>query len=176
MAIDAIRGPLKAVLEYYIQDRDQAQAQLAELQAKVRDRNNTIASLSRELYGQNIPTAPKVSTPKYALISVRWAILDLLSHDMPLSTADIADILQREGVTTKADSFLNSISAVLSSTMKNRDQEVRQLPDGKWELTEKGTNAAFHIRGSAKFLKNCPWAIAPSAASDNGITKGDHPM
>ena len=94
MVNDAIKGPIKAVLDYLSQERDQAQSQLAELQAKIKDRNNTIASLSRELYGQNIPPS-QPAQQKYALISVRWAILDLLSHSEPLSTADIADILQR---------------------------------------------------------------------------------
>ena len=161
MITEDIKSHMKVVLEHYCQSRDQTQAQIGELQAQLREKNNTIASLSKEIFGATAPVFTKAASQKYALISVRWAILDLLSTSGPLNTADIADVLKREGVTTRAANFLNNISAVLSTTMKNGAQEVEQTSDGKWELTEKGKAAFGHIRTSPKFRRDCPYSSAP---------------
>jgi hypothetical protein len=172
MVNEDIRAHLKVVLDHYCQARDATQAQLNESQAKLKEQNNTIASLSRELYGTTAPVFTRAISQKYALISVRWAILDLLAGSGPLSTADIADILKRQGVTTKAANFLNNVSAVLSTTMKIGAQEVQQNPDGKWELTEKGKNAMSHIRTSPKFKRDCPGAPAVLVVSNGTGTRG----
>jgi hypothetical protein len=172
MISEEMKPHMKIVLDHYCQARDQTQAQLNDLLAQLKEKNNTIASLSRELYGDSAPVFTKPTSQKYALISVRWAILDLLTTSAPLTTADIADILKREGVTTKAANFLNNISAVLSTTMKIGAQEVQQTSDGKWELTEKGKNAAYHIRTSPKFRRNCPYSIAPLVAVNGAVHKG----
>ena len=169
MPNDDLKAHLQAVLEHYCKGRDQTHAQVSELQAKLREQNNTIASLSRELYGSSAPAFTRVASQKYASISVRWAILDLLSESSPLSTADIADILKREGVATRAANFTNNVSAVLATTMKGAE-EVQQTSDGKWELTEKGKNAIYHIRTSPKFRRSCPSA-APGAVTP-GVAKG----
>ncbi len=169
MVNDDIKTHLQAVLDHYTQIRDQTHSQVSELQAKLKEQQNTIASLARELYGSNVPPSVRlIGSLKYANISVRWAILDVLESG-PLATADVADILKREGVTTRAANFTNNVSAVLSTTMKGAD-EVRQTPDGKWELTEKGQNAIFHIRLSPKFKKSCPWAGASIIAPVSGLT------
>jgi len=160
MVNEDIKTHMQAVLDHFCQTRDQTQAQLHELQTKLKEQNNTISSLSRELFGPNAPASVRPSSHKYARISVRWAILDLLNESKPLSTAEIADILTREGVTTKAENFLNNVSAVLSSTMKAA-QEVQATPDGKWELTQNGKNAIFHIRVSPKFRRDCPGSATP---------------
>jgi hypothetical protein len=169
MVSDDIKLHLQAVLDHYCEVRNQTHAQVSELQAKLKEQQNTIASLAKELYGSSVPPSVNlIGSMKYANISVRWAILDVLESG-PLATADIADILKREGVTTKAANFTNNVSAVLSTTMKGVD-EVRQTPDGKWELTEKGQNAIYHIRPSPKFKKSCPWATAPAVASASAAT------
>jgi hypothetical protein len=66
-------------------------------------------------------------------------------------TAEIAEALIAAGIQTKATNFANNVSAVLSATMKEQHAEVRQLPDGKWELTESGKSAIEHIRTTAKW-------------------------
>jgi pyridoxal/pyridoxine/pyridoxamine kinase len=166
-----INSHMQVVLEHFCHNRDKTQAQINELLARLKEQNNTIASLSRELYGDGAPVFTKQTSNRYATISVRWAILDLLSGSGALTSADIADILKREGVTTKAANFQNNISAVLSTTMKTGAQEVQQTLDGKWELTEKGKNAAFHIRSSTKFRRSVPAMY--TATASNGFKGGD---
>jgi len=177
MIDEYMKSHLKAVLDHYCQTRDLTQAQVNEGQARLKEQNNTIASLSRELYGTSAPVFTRAASQKYSLISVRWAILDLLTTSGPLSTSDIADVLKREGVTTKAANFLNNISAVLSTTMKIGAQEVEQAPDGKWNLTEKGKSAFSHIRTSPKFRRDCPYSTAPlinlvPVTANGAATKG----
>jgi hypothetical protein len=166
-SIGDIKPQLKVVLDHFHEIRDRTQAQIGELTTKLREQNQTIASLSRELYGSNAPLPVSVATHKYAKASVRWAILDLLANSTPLNTPEIAEILKSEGVTTKAANFTNNVSAVLSSTMKGVG-EVRQTSDEKWELTEKGRNAIYHIRLTPKFRKSCPWATTAPNVSANG--------
>ena len=84
-------------------------------------------------------------------MSVRWAILDLLAESEAKTTAEIAEALIAAGVQTRAANFANNVSAVLSSTMKEGHDEVQQLPDGKWQLTENGRSAIEHIRTTPRF-------------------------
>jgi len=84
-------------------------------------------------------------------MSVRWAVLDLLAESEPKTTAEIAEALIAAGVQTKAANFVNNVSAVLSTTMKEAHSEVQQLADGKWQLTENGRSAIEHIRTTPKF-------------------------
>jgi hypothetical protein len=134
-------------------ERTDVQQQLAALSAKMRELNNSI-----DLLGKRInPDSPTPSTllvgnsRSYANISVRWAILDTLQDSGPMTTADIAERLKAAGVMTRAANFANNVSAVLSTTMKERHQEVQQSTDGKWSLNENGKQAISHIRTTPKF-------------------------
>jgi hypothetical protein len=88
-----------------------------------------------------------------------------------MATADIAEALRDAGVVTKATNFTNNISAVLSSTMKGKD-EVTQRTDGLWELTERDRNAISHIRDSAEFRRRCTWYSAPASTAGALSSKG----
>jgi len=68
-----------------------------------------------------------------------------------MTTAEIAESLKAGGIETRATDFANNVSAVLSTSMKGNHGEVKQLSDGKWELTESGKSAIDHIRNLAKF-------------------------
>jgi hypothetical protein len=69
-----------------------------------------------------------------------------------MATAPLADALKAAGVQSKAAIFANNVSAVLSTTMKEAN-EVQQLPDGRWELTETGIGKIEHIRATPKFRR-----------------------
>ncbi|MFZ1010321.1 MAG: hypothetical protein WAN65_26015 [Candidatus Sulfotelmatobacter sp.] len=153
-----LRVSYEAVLHDQESERDEVQQQVSAGQARLKELHNSISTLLRRLN----PDAPTISssssaTPlrpsskKYATISVRWAILDLLAESEPKTTAEIAEVLSMAGVQTRAANFVNNVSAVLSSTMKEAHDEVQQLPDGKWKLTVNGQSAIEHIRTTPRF-------------------------
>lgn len=70
-----------------------------------------------------------------------------------MNTSEIAEALKAAGVQTRATNFANNVSAVLSTTMKEKHSEVEQLPDGRWQLTETGVNAIEYIRTTPRFRR-----------------------
>lgn len=148
----------EAVLHDLQAEHQQVQQQVGSLQARLKELHNSISTLAKRLNPDAPPSSysPAPSRPpnqKYANMSVRWAILDLLADSQKaMTTAEIADALLAAGVQTRAANFANNVSAVLSTTMREDHNEVQQLPDGKWELTEKGKEAIEYIRTTPKFL------------------------
>jgi hypothetical protein len=88
--------------------------------------------------------------PDFSKISVRWAVLWLLSEyeSGPLRTSEIATLLTAGGYQSNSDSFLNAVSAVLSG-MKGKG-ELESTADG-YVATDKGRRTWQLIRQSAKF-------------------------
>lgn len=153
-----LKSSYDAVLRDLEAERDERIKQVAEHQGRIRELNVSISTLYKRLNTDNTPSATSgeaiLSHPanqKYASLSVRWAILDMMANSEPKSTAEIADALINLGVQTKAANFANNVSAVLSTTMKEHHNEVEQLPDGKWCLTENGRSAIEHIRTTSRF-------------------------
>jgi hypothetical protein len=134
--------------------RDDVQQQVGSLQVRLNDIVHSIATISKCLNPDTPPSGPlpisRPATGKYAYMSVRWAILDLLSDSQAKTTPEIAEALIAAGVKTRAANFANNVSAVLGTTMRDH-AEVRQVPDGKWELTEKGRAAIDYIRSTPRF-------------------------
>jgi hypothetical protein len=84
---------------------------------------------------------------KYATVSVRWAILLLLSEAAePLGVPDIKTALEAGGIRSRAEDFKNNVSSVLS-VMKSARQEV-DVVDGKWQITETGRSAIDYIKAT----------------------------
>lgn len=153
---DDVRSSYDVVLRDLESERQQVQEQLGALGARLKDLNHGIHVLTQRINPDatissqaTLPSRPP--NQKYANMSVRWAILDLLSGSTAMATAEIADALISAGVQTRAANFANNVSAVLSTTMKEQHGEVQQLPDGKWELTDKGHEAIEYIRTTPKF-------------------------
>jgi hypothetical protein len=154
-----LRASYEAVLHDQESEYSDVQLQISAGQAKLKELNNSISTLRKRLNPDTITsisssgsvTPSRPSSDRYAFISVRWAILDLLYDSQPKTTAEIAEALIAAGVKTKAANFSNNVSAVLSTTLKEEHSEVRQLPDSKWELTENGRSAIEHIRTTPKF-------------------------
>lgn len=150
---------LKVSYEAVLHDLEAEQAethqQLVKYQNRLKELHHSILTLKKRLEAD--PPLSTSTTPsrqpdkKYAFLSVRWAILDLLAESDAKTTAEIADALMAAGVQTKAANFANNVSAVLTTTLKEHHKEVRQLQDGKWELTDNGHRAIEHIRTTPKF-------------------------
>jgi hypothetical protein len=143
---DAVLGDLQA-------ERDEIVKAISSQQSRLREINASIFTLSKRVNTDNAPPHSADLQPanqKYASMSVRWAILDLLMDSGQKSTADIAGALIAAGVETRAENFANNVSAVLSTTMKHHN-EVEQLTDGKWQLTQNGKSAIEHIRTTPRF-------------------------
>ncbi|HEX7285882.1 MAG TPA: hypothetical protein VF532_06845 [Candidatus Angelobacter sp.] len=147
-------GHVDAVLQLLEAEKDQVQKQVAAGQARLQEINAsiiTVKSLNSTASSlQSLSSRPPQS--KYANISVHWAILDFLHDSGAMFSASIADALKAAGVRTRAANFVNNVSAVLSTTMKEHN-EVQFLPDGRWELTESGINKIEHIRTTPKFRR-----------------------
>lgn len=159
-----LKANYEAVLRDLEIDRAQVQQQLAALQAQLRELQGTILNLSKRITPDAQPKSLATSRPtshKYANISVRWAILDILMDSVPMSTAEIAKALKASGVQSKAANFANNVSAVLTTTMKEHS-EVEQSDDGKWRLSANGMSAIDHIRSTPKFQRGCGlWSAKP---------------
>ncbi len=170
----------EAVLKALEVDREDARREIATLQKKLREHDSAIITIRQKIDPSTTRPVVVQSFPndharqdqryqpqyKYALISVRWAILHLLSEaSRPMSTADIAEALKSAGVQTKAANFSNNVSAMLSTTMREKDHEEVEAVDGKWRLTAVGRNKIAHIVTTAEFIKRCPWAAPPETAS-----------
>jgi len=148
------RASLEIARQILESQRQQTQEQISRLNSDIREFNTSIDRITKTLEPDPTsapPTSTRPTSDKYAFMSVRWAILDLLSSSKPMNTAEIADALSASGVRTKAANFANNVSAVLSTNMKEQHDEVRQLPGGLWELTENGKRAIEHIRVTSKF-------------------------
>jgi hypothetical protein len=136
-------------------ERLQIMRELAPLNARLKDVLGTQASLLKRI-NPDASSQPRISSrpnQKYARVSVRWAILDLLNQfPNGMSTSEIAEALKAGGIQSEAANFANNVSAVLSTAMKAK-QEVLPLPDGKWKLSLIGESAIAHIQTTEKFLR-----------------------
>jgi hypothetical protein len=160
LQIREVKEVFEATIRYLEAERIEIMQQLAPLQARLREVQGTQATLLKRV---NLDTALQPPTPirptsqKYARISVRWAILDLLNDSDGMTTAEISEALMAGGIQTRANNFTNNVSAVLTSTMQKDHQEVEQLSDGsgKWKLTLTGVSAISYLRSTEKFQRAC---------------------
>lgn len=148
------KGHVDAVLQLLEAEKEQVQKQVAAGQARLQELHASILTVkSLNSSAQSLQSfSSRPQHLKYAYISVHWAILDLLHDSGTMFTAAIADALKAAGVRTRAANFVNNVSAVLSTTMKEHN-EVQLLPDGRWELTETGIEKIEHIRTTPKFRR-----------------------
>src|ERR1019366_10259401 len=126
-----LKSSYQAVLHDLESERQQVQQQIAPLQARLKELHASIVTLAKRINpdASSQFTAPRPAPLTYANMSVRWAILDLLMDSQTaMATAEIADALLAAGVPTRAANFANNVSAVLSTTMKEKHNEVQQLP------------------------------------------------
>jgi hypothetical protein len=142
-------------IEHYRAVLNDLQSQRNLYQFKIQEIDNAISSLHRlipedakdELPAPAMvnPSAAVVVRGKYAGMSVRWAILNLLAEDAnhPMSTGEIAVALQQGGITSSGKNFAGNVSAVLSDMSRTRGEAVSN--DDGWVITEIGKSAWAHI-------------------------------
>ena len=151
------RTYFEGVAQFLEIERRDLQQSIAESQKKLVSVCQSLATISSYLNTDTSLSSSSKSVPasaslRYASMSVHWAILDLLlDSQQPMTTAEIADALLSRGVQTKAANFVNNVSAVLSSTLRDAHKEVEQTSDSKWALTERGRSKIEYIRTTPKF-------------------------
>jgi hypothetical protein len=158
--INESRAALEAAYRVYEAERVEILQQLAPLQARLREVQNTQSSLQRRINPDTPSHATTSRRPlsfKYAKLSVRWAILDLLNDSDGMTTSEISEALQAGGIQTRATNFANNVSSVLTTTMQKDHKEVEQLSDGsaRWKLTPVGVSAITYLQGTDKFQRAC---------------------
>jgi hypothetical protein len=142
----------KAVLDDFLQQRRQHQLKIEEIDSAI--------TVLRRMWpvesGVSVSTAGLASKPdelpytvtagKYTGMSVRWAVLNLLSEDTtkPLTTGLIADALEAGGIVSSSKTFAGNVSAVLSG-MNHERNEVISTNDG-WIISDKGREVWAHIK------------------------------
>jgi hypothetical protein len=153
--VDQKKEDFMSQIEHYRAVLDDLQNQRNVLQYRIKEIDTAITSLHRlipedaksELPTPAMPNVPSAVVPqgKYAGMSVRWAILNLLAEDAtaPMSTGDIADALLRGGIQTSGKSFSGNVSAVLSGMNHDRKEVVAK--DDGWIITEVGKSMWTHI-------------------------------
>jgi hypothetical protein len=153
--VDQKKEEFMSHIEHYRAVLDDLQSQRNELQYRIKEIDTAITSLHRlipeaarnEFPTPAMPSVPSAVVPhgKYAGMSVRWAILNLLAEDAtaPMTTGDIAEALLKGGIQTSGKSFSGNVSAVLSGMNHDR-KEVFSNATG-WVVTETGKSAWAHI-------------------------------
>jgi hypothetical protein len=146
-------------IEHYRAVLEDLQKQRNEYRLKINEIEQAMASLHRLIPEDAKPglpppaytngSKPQVSQAngRYGGMSVRWAILNLLSEFAigPMTTGEIAIALRAGGITSEAANFAGNVSAVLS-VMANKKGEVQTVNNG-WTISPIGKQAWAHIRG-----------------------------
>jgi hypothetical protein len=161
-----VKTVFEATIRYLEEERIDIMRQLAPLQERLREVQRTQAILLKRISPEAAAKSEATTTTtssfaslirhksqRYAYISVRWAILDLLNGSEGMSTAEIAEALTAGGIRTRAANFANNVSSVLTSTMQRDHGEVEALPDSKWKLTQVGLSAIRYLQTTEKFQR-----------------------
>jgi hypothetical protein len=153
--VDQKKEDFMSQIEHYRAVLDDLQKQRNEFQYRIKEIDTAITSLHRlipeaaknELPTPAMPNVPSALVPhgKYAGMSVRWAILNLLAEDAtaPMTTGDIADALVKGGIVSNGKSFSGNVSAVLSGM--NHDRSEVSAGEKGWVITPNGRSAWTHI-------------------------------
>jgi hypothetical protein len=144
---DEIKSHYDAVLKDLDQRVEDSRRQLAELQARMKELHFTRQNIQKLMTPDGpVRASPNSESQKYTDLSVRWAILCLLTEiNVARSIPEIAEALCAGGIRTTARDFNNNVSAVLSQ-MKAKEKPEVQVFDGKWSITEVGRGAWSHIK------------------------------
>lgn len=158
-----------ANMEQYRAVLDDLMKQRAQLLFRVGEIDTAVAALRRLMPVEDITPVKSSQTSlpitingKYAGMSVRWAILSLLTEDAtePLTTGQIAEALAKGGLTSSAKSFAGNVSAVLSGMNHEKGEVLTN--DGSWTISEKGRQAWIHIKASREWKAGAEHAPSSS--------------
>jgi hypothetical protein len=90
---------------------------------------------------------------RYVGMSVRWAVLKLLSEHAPgpLKSSEVASFLASGGIVSKGKDFTANVSAVISDMVKVR-KELEPAEENTYRLTDNGRLAWAAIKHSPKYI------------------------
>jgi hypothetical protein len=159
--VDREKEDFMSQIEHYRAVLEDLQRQRNLLNLKITEIDQAISSLHRLIPEDVKPDMPVQAHPKpyvapgqlslgtvgrYSGMSVRWAILNLLSEDAtgPMGTGEIAVALRQGGITSNAANFAGNVSAILS-VMSKQKGEATAVEDG-WVISPIGRQAWAHIR------------------------------
>lgn len=139
---------LMASYEHLESKRLRLRKEYEELDATLQGLRKEIVKL-RGIQPQLFPSSAIPERSVYQNISIRWAILWLLSEAVgPMTTPNIADALRNGGVAERPN-FNSIVSAILSQMAQKA--EVERI-DNAWLLTIPGRSVWDSIKRSDKFL------------------------
>lgn len=141
MTSDQMDEHYRAVLRDLEQRQLACQKELAELEQTISAIRNLLPSAQPQLdlaANRMMRSAQDNASGKYANMSVRWAVLNLLAENAPgpMPTSEIASSLLKGGIRSSSRNFNSNVSAVLS-TMANTREEVETV-EGNYKITEHG--------------------------------------
>jgi len=144
-----------------MKQRNQLQFKIGEIDSAVSALRRLMPTEEISVEKDNQQVLPIVHNGRYAGISTRWAILELLSEhaNRPLTTGEIAEALKAGGMTSSARNFAGNVSAVLSG-MNHEKKEVASGTSG-WVISENGKNAWIHIKASRERKAHLTETFAP---------------
>jgi hypothetical protein len=96
---------------------------------------------------------------RYVGMSVRWAVLKLLSEYAPgpLKSAEVASFLASGGIVSKGKDFTANVSAVISDMVKVR-KELEPAEENTYRLADNGRLAWAAIKHSPKYVNRGAFA------------------
>jgi hypothetical protein len=154
----------QAVLHDLELRRSRCQKELIELDQTItgiRKIVSTTASLfmATPIAGPIESTAAEEEVKRYVGMSVRWAILKLLSEYAPgpLKSSEVASFLASGGIVSKANDFTANVSAVISD-MVNVRKELEPAGENDYRLTDNGRMAWAAIKHSPKYVNRGAFA------------------
>jgi transposase-like protein len=145
-------------------------AELASVRATLAERARLAGKPSEQPAGQPAGTAGEASKPKrtardkakaYSGLSVSDAVVEVLEASaVPLSTGQIWQALQKEGVEPISEDSLRAITWALRKRARNHNDVVR-VAYGKWDLRSRYTEAQLR-------------RIAKGNSGRGSLTRDDH--
>ena len=156
----------QAVLTAERQERERIVSEIKRLQQQLKQKDDLLAALTATLavydaaqrglakplpFPQPVGLGAPAPTALFVGISVRWAILSLMSDyaKEPLATAELAEALAAGGVRSGGVNFTSNVSAVVSDMVKNRN-ELEQV-DTKYRITPHGREVWASIKGTRRY-------------------------
>ena len=135
--------------------RSRCHSELIDLEQTISGIRKLLAK-DASLFAQIPQSAIQSAGPKYAGMSVRWAVLKYLAEESkaPASTAVIANALRAGGQTTTGRDFVSNVSAVISG-MVNKREEVEAI-EGGYQITMTGRDAWAAIKMTPQYRSRHP--------------------
>jgi hypothetical protein len=157
--MDNMLDHYQAVLRDLELRRSRCQNELAELDQTIGGIKKLLSSTASLFMATPATTAAsqdRIVLPaaqKYAGMSVRWAILNLLAEDAPepMRSSEIAIKLVEGGIISRGSDFAANVSAVISD-MVNKRNEVERNDESAYSLSDNGRLAWAAIKHSPKYI------------------------